>query len=443
MQTLPHLETCLRASYEARDDRHPCGISLASYFVRAKTRGRRRSGVEAEVLFPPALRDRLGRDATKAIPAAMDPSSWRVDASPRATIPVATREWLAEAALGLGNAEGYALVWILLRATSELEGVAQRLLGSRLPRAVVRQVLHGVDARTLRVEPFAALLVRVLQIAQAVYAAFREGGHAHEAAWGAVQDRLWSPHPTGRRGANGAEARGAYLPSLVQAASGNARRRLRKNVEAHRTVDHARALLARFAASPAASLWPWTDGAGRVLPAGDDAVSPEIAGTAFFTLLTHTASAASLPRAAFLEPRPRPPWCRTAGNRSSARRRGSARGSLRWWSGGAWCSPNGWEGTPARRSIASSGATSAAGCATSRRCRATPCPPSPSIWRTSLLRDRRTARGRRPPTPACPIVRRRGLRRTPRASWRRSSPIPPSLSPSTASWPGCVPGWNL
>ena len=141
-----------------------------------------------------------------------------------------------------------------------------------------------------RHEPFAALLVRVLKIAQAVYAAFREAGHGHEVAWAAVADRLWSPHPTGRRNRNGGEALGAYLPSLVQAASGNARRRLRKNVEAHRTVDHARALLARFAASPAASLWPWTDGAGRVLPAGDDAVSPEIAGTAFFTLLTLTAS---------------------------------------------------------------------------------------------------------------------------------------------------------
>jgi len=290
MQPLPHLESCLRASYEARDERHPCGISLASYFVRAPTRGRRRSDVEAEALFPPALLDRLGKDGSRSIALAMDPASWRVDSAPRATVPIATREWLAEAAQGLGNAEGYGLVWVLLRATSELEGVAQQLLGSRLPRATVRQVLHGVDARTLRVEPFAALLVRVLKIAQAVYAAFREAGHGHEAAWEAVQDRLWSPHPTGRRNRSGGEALGAYLPSLVQAASGNARRRLRKNVEAHRTVDHARALLARFAASSAASLWPWTDAAGRVLPASGDGVSPEIAGTAFFALLTLTAS---------------------------------------------------------------------------------------------------------------------------------------------------------
>src|SRR5256885_2448662 len=234
MQQLPNLESCLRASYEARDERHPCGISLPSYFVRAPTRGRRRSGVEAEALFPPALRDRLGNRASRAIPLAMDPSSWRVDRAPRATIPIATREWLAEAAQGLGNAEGYHLVWGLLRATSELEGVAQRLLGSRLPRAPVRQGLHGVDARTLRVEPFAALLVRVLKIAQAVYAAFREAGHGHEVAWGAVQDRLWSPHPTGRRNRSGGEAPGPDLPSPVPAAPRTPPPRVRKNVEAHR-----------------------------------------------------------------------------------------------------------------------------------------------------------------------------------------------------------------
>jgi hypothetical protein len=232
----------------------------------------------------------MGPDADRAIPLAMDASCWRVDGSPRPTVPIATREWLAEAVRDLGNAEGYDLVWIVLRATSEMEGVAQRLLGSRLPRATVRQVLHGVDARTLRVEPFAALLVRVLKISQAVYAAFREAGHPHEAAWAAVQDRLWAPHPTGRRAPGGAETRGAYLPSLVQAASGNARRRLRKNVEAHRTVDHARALLARFAAGTGASLWPWTDARGRILPAGNGAVSPEMAGLAFFALLTLTAS---------------------------------------------------------------------------------------------------------------------------------------------------------
>jgi hypothetical protein len=290
MQPLPHLESCLRACYEAGGIRHVCGISLASYFVRAPTRGRRRSGIEAETLFPPGLRGLLGAEAQRAIAVAVDAASWRIDPSPRATVPVATREWLAEAASALGNVEGYEFVWPLLRATSELEAVAERLLGSRLPRAVVRQVLHGVDARTLRVEPFAAFLVRVLKIAQTVYAAFRQGGHAHEGAWAAVQDRLWSPHPTGRRTEGGVEARGAYLPSLVQAASGNARRRLRKNVEAHRTIDHARALLARFAAGPGTQLWPWSDPAGRVLPKGEGAVSPEMAGLAFFALLTHAAS---------------------------------------------------------------------------------------------------------------------------------------------------------
>src|SRR5438105_13461218 len=291
MEAMPQLESCLRLSFEARDgERHSSGVLLSSYFVRAPTRGRRRTELDPSVLFPPAVRARLGPAPDRVIALAMDPTTYRSCAGPLPAIPIATREWLGQAALALGKGEGFDLMWSLLRATSELEAVAQRLLGSRTPRAVVRQVLHGVDARSLRVEPFAALLVRVLKIAQAVYAAFREAGHGHEAAWEAVQDRLWSPHPTGRRNRNGGEALGAYLPSLVQAASGNARRRLRKNVEAHRTVDHARALLARFAASPAASLWPWTDRAGRVLPGGDEAVSPGIAGTAFFALLTLTAS---------------------------------------------------------------------------------------------------------------------------------------------------------
>src|SRR5207244_6354084 len=127
----------------------------------------------------------------------------------------------------------------------------------------------------LSVEPFAALLVRVLKIAQAVYAAFRGAGASHQAAWDAVQDRLWSPHPTGRRTPSGAEERGAYLPSLVQAASGNARRRLRRNAEAHRTLEHARALLARFASGAGAELWPWSDAAGRPLPDGGSAIPPE------------------------------------------------------------------------------------------------------------------------------------------------------------------------
>ena len=128
----------------------------------------------------------------------MEPASWRSCAAPRPTVPLATREWLAEAALALGKSEGFALTWALLRSVSELESVAQRLLGSRTPRATVRQVLHGVGQRTLRVEPFAAFVVRVLKIAQAAYAAFRHAGHPHDEAWAAVQDRLWMPHPTGR-----------------------------------------------------------------------------------------------------------------------------------------------------------------------------------------------------------------------------------------------------
>src|SRR5438132_1049245 len=133
MQPLPQLESCLRLAFEARDPRHPSGISLASWFVRAPTRGRRRGELDAALLFPPEVREGLGPAAGAAIALAMDPGSWRSSASPRATIPVATREWLAEAAVALGRSEGFELAWAMLRAISELESTAQRLLGSRTP----------------------------------------------------------------------------------------------------------------------------------------------------------------------------------------------------------------------------------------------------------------------------------------------------------------------
>src|SRR5207302_786968 len=161
MQPAPQLESVLRLAFDARDPAHPSGISLASYFVRAPTRGRRRSELERELLFPAAL-----EIDERAVGIALDPASWRSCAAPRPTVPVATREWLAEAALALGRAEGFPAMWSLLRATSELEALAQRLLGPRTPRAIIRQVLHGVDARTLRAEPFAAFVVRVLKFAQ-------------------------------------------------------------------------------------------------------------------------------------------------------------------------------------------------------------------------------------------------------------------------------------
>jgi hypothetical protein len=290
MEPLPQLESCLRLAFDARDEGHPSGVSLASWFVRAPTRGRRRSELDATLLFPPELRARLGPAAERAIALAMDPGSWRSCPSPRPAVPLATREWLASAALAVGKAEGFALTWALLRSVAELESVAQRLLGSRTPRATVRQVLHGVGHRTLRVEPFAAFVVRVLKIAQAAYAAFRHAGHPHEVAWTAVQDRLWVPHPTGRSSRSGAEARGAYLPSLLQAAAGNARKRLRRRADEHRTQEHARALLARFAAGPGAGLWPWVDASGRLLPYAGDSLTPEMAGTCFFALLAHAAS---------------------------------------------------------------------------------------------------------------------------------------------------------
>ena len=291
MQPLPQLESCLRLAFDARDPQHPSGVSLSSWFLRAPTRGRRRSDVDAGLLFSPELRARLGPDADRAIALAMDPSSWRVCASPRPTVPLATREWLAEAAVALGRTEGFDLTWAMLRAISELESTAQRLLGSRTPRATLRQVLHGVAQRTLRVEPFAAFVVRVLKIAQAAYAAFRHAGHPHEEAWTLVQDRLWMPHPTGRSSRSGARAaRGAYLPSLLQAAAGNARKRLNRNRSERRTTDHARALLARFVSGPGARLWPWVDARGKLLPDGEGTLTPEMAGVCFFTLLAQAAS---------------------------------------------------------------------------------------------------------------------------------------------------------
>jgi hypothetical protein len=281
MQPLPHLQTCLRLAYEARDAQHASGVSLASYFARAKIRGRRRSGLEADLLFPDALRARLG---ARVIAQAMDEKSFRSCVEARPADPIATREWLSEAALALGKAEGPALMWALLRTMSELEGAAQKLLGARASRALIRQVLHGVGPRALRAEPFAALLVRVLKIAQAIYTAFREAGHAHPEAWQAVEERLWAPHPTGRAGASG-----AYLPSLVQAASGNARRKLRREAASGRTREHAQALLARFASGEGARLWPWRDAAGELFPQGSGPLSPEAAGACFFVLLTHAA----------------------------------------------------------------------------------------------------------------------------------------------------------
>jgi hypothetical protein len=279
MQPLPQLEELLRAAFEARTQDHPSGIALASYFARAPTRGRRRTDLDLGLLFPPSW-----DLPEEAIALATDPGSFRSCERPRPTEPIATREWLAEAALTLGKAEGFALTWLLLRAMSELESVAQKLLGARTPRAVVRQVLHGVSTRALHAEPFAALLVRVLKIAQTVYAASRHAGQTHEAAFATVQDRLWSPHPTGSDG-----ARGSYLPSLVQAASGHARRRLKRNAQEGRTQDHARALLLRFA-NAAPRLWPWPGPNDVLLPFGEKELTVELAGLACFVLLTHTAS---------------------------------------------------------------------------------------------------------------------------------------------------------
>src|SRR5256885_16919006 len=134
MQPLPQLESCLRLAFEARDPLHPSGISLSSWFVRAPTRGRRRGELDAALLFPPELGARLGPDAGPAIALAMDPGSWRSCPSPRATIPLATREWLAEAAGALGRSEGVELTWAMPRAISEHGSQAQRRRRSPSPR---------------------------------------------------------------------------------------------------------------------------------------------------------------------------------------------------------------------------------------------------------------------------------------------------------------------
>ena len=289
MHPLPLLEACLRDAFDAADAAHRSGILLSSYFVRVPMRGRRRAELDPLLLFPPSLRADLGPRAGHAISMAMDRGTFRTCAAPRPTLPVASREWLAEAALALGKDEGFAVTWALLKAVSELEGLALRLVGSRTSRATARQVLHGVGQRTLHAEPFASFVIRVLKIAQATYAAFRHAGKPHPEAWAAVQDRLWNLHPTGRRSGSGAEARGAYLPSLLQASAGHARKRLRRRQDEHRSEDHARALLARFAAGPGARLWPWTDGGGRLLPQAEPSLTPQMTAVCFFALLLHAA----------------------------------------------------------------------------------------------------------------------------------------------------------
>src|SRR5260370_30916939 len=77
MHPLPHLQSCLRLAYEARDAQHASGVSLASYFARANTRGRKRSGLMADLLFPDALRAQLG---PRAIPQALDQQRLRARA---------------------------------------------------------------------------------------------------------------------------------------------------------------------------------------------------------------------------------------------------------------------------------------------------------------------------------------------------------------------------
>src|ERR1700682_1638696 len=114
MEPLPQLESCLRSSFEASDERHPSGVWLASYFARAPTRGRRRADLETALLFPESVRARL--ESGQAIEMAMDPATFRACPGPRPTVPIATREWLAGGAVGPGQAGGVAPVGCLVRA---------------------------------------------------------------------------------------------------------------------------------------------------------------------------------------------------------------------------------------------------------------------------------------------------------------------------------------
>src|ERR1051325_823951 len=115
MHPLPQLEQCLRLAFESGDPRHPSGISLGSYFVRAPTRGRRRSELDAQLLFPETV---AARATQKGIARALDAATWRMCPQPQAVVPVATREWLAKAVMALEQAEGLPMMWALLRAVS-------------------------------------------------------------------------------------------------------------------------------------------------------------------------------------------------------------------------------------------------------------------------------------------------------------------------------------
>src|SRR4051812_50201188 len=103
MERLAKLESCLRLAYEGGAEAQPrgtalaqpCGIALASYFPRAPTRGRRRSELELDLIFPRAARERIGPEAERVIEAVKDPSLWRVCKDGRSMVPTATREGLA------------------------------------------------------------------------------------------------------------------------------------------------------------------------------------------------------------------------------------------------------------------------------------------------------------------------------------------------------------
>ena len=158
---------------------------------------------------------------------------------------------------------------------------------------MVRKVLHGVGAdRALLTEPFAALLVRVLKIAQAIYTAFRHAGERR------TKPRVWrgpgsslvaaSDRPSredGRRGARRVPAQPG-AGRLRETAAGGSTAAPKKAARASTRLRCSRG-------SPRVregSLWPWVDEEGRLLPHAEDELEPEMAAACFFVLLTHVAN---------------------------------------------------------------------------------------------------------------------------------------------------------
>jgi hypothetical protein len=253
---LPRLATLLGAAYFARGE-SPAGPFLPSFFKRKASRGQPPRPLPRELLFPESLRAALG---AAALAAEEDPAAFRHCPDSDEVLPTASLEWLAQARLLLAAHEkSRALSAALQAAYDELYAHALTELRP-LPAELARRVLDGLFDDAQLVQPFAAVFLKVLGVAQEVYAAARIAGRAHEAAFALVLERLSGDHPTGAE-----SERGPYLRSLILGARVNALKRLERNAgKAQR--ERARALLAA-ALHRQEALWPWRDGRGRPLPA--------------------------------------------------------------------------------------------------------------------------------------------------------------------------------